>query len=175
MEEIQESPPSVEVRSSSRIQSWINSEPLERALELVIGALVIGTVFWWLQRRTQAICCGDFDGYYHIKWARLIWENWRAKHFLPAFTWLPLTTLNAHDYVDHHLLFHVLLIPFTWFRDLQTGAKVAALDLAAPSLPESLILSDTFGFGLHGTWLRLSANGVSADASRIGAVFSVYL
>jgi len=127
MEEIQESPPSVEVRSSSRIQSWINSEPLERALELVIGALVIGTVFWWLQRRTQAICCGDFDGYYHIKWARLIWENWRAKHFLPAFTWLPLTTLNAHDYVDHHLLFHVLLIPFTWFRDLQTGAKVAAV------------------------------------------------
>ena len=130
MEEIQESPPSVEVRSSSRIQSWINSEPLERALELVIGALVIGTVFWWLQRRTQAICCGDFDGYYHIKWARLIWENWRAKHFLPAFTWLPLTTLNAHDYVDHHLLFHVLLIPFTWFRDLQTGAKVAAVLLA---------------------------------------------
>jgi len=127
MEDIQESPAPVEVKTTSRFQNWINSEPLERTMELVIGALVIGVVFWWLQRQTQAICCGDLDGYYHIKWARLIWENWRAKHFLPTFIWLPLTTLNAHDYVDHHLLFHVLLIPFTWFRDMQTGAKVAAV------------------------------------------------
>ena len=92
-----------------------------------LSALAIGLLFWRLQFSTQAICCGDFDGYYHIKWARLLWENLRAKHFPPAFTWLPLTTLNPHDYVDHHLLFHILLIPFTWFRDLQTGAKVAAV------------------------------------------------
>ena len=32
-----------------------------------------------------------------------------------------------------------------------------------------------FGLGLHGSWLRLSANGVSEDASRIGGVFSLYL
>ena len=126
MEEIQESPPAESARTS-RFENWINSEPLERALELTIGALVIAVVFWWLQRQTQSICCGDFDGYYHIKWARMIWETWRAKHFLPTFIWLPLTTLNPQDYVDHHLLFHVLLIPFTWFRDLQTGAKVAAV------------------------------------------------
>src|SRR3989441_10205355 len=56
----------------------------------------------------------------------MLWDSMRAKRFPPAFIWLPLTTLNSHDYVDHHLLFHVLLIPFTWFRDLQTGAKVAA-------------------------------------------------
>src|SRR5205823_1890900 len=42
----------------------------------------------------------------------------------PAFNSLPLTTLNAKDYVDHHLLFHVLQIPFTWFSDIQTGAKI---------------------------------------------------
>ena len=51
----------------------------------------------------------------------------RAGHFPPAFSWLPLTTLNPANYVDHHLLFHVILIPFTWFGDLQTGAKVAAI------------------------------------------------
>ena len=127
MEEIQELRATAEIKPPSRLQSWANSERVESAIELLIGALAIGLVFWWLQRQTQAICCGDFDGYYHIKWSRMIWENWRAKHFLPAFTWLPLTTLNAHDYVDHHLLFHVLLIPFTWFRDMQTGAKVAAV------------------------------------------------
>src|SRR3989442_12630946 len=57
----------------------------------------------------------------------MLWQNFRAKHFSPpSFIWLPLTTLNLHDYVDHHLLVHIILIPFTWFRDLQTGAKVAA-------------------------------------------------
>jgi hypothetical protein len=34
--------------------------------------------------------------------------------------------------------------------------------------------AEKFGVGLHGTWLRLSANGQTADASRIGGVFSFY-
>jgi len=102
-----------------------------RVADLFVGAVAITLVFWLLQRQTQAICCGDFDGYYHIKWARLLWDNLRAKHFPPVFTWLPLTTLNPRDYVDHHLLFHIILIPFTWFRDLQTGAKVAAVVFAS--------------------------------------------
>ena len=63
----------------------------------LLGAIAILLIFWWLQYSTQAICCGDFDGYYHIKWARLLWDNMRAGHFPPAFPWLPLTTLNAHD------------------------------------------------------------------------------
>ncbi|MBV9957669.1 MAG: hypothetical protein JO360_04575, partial [Acidobacteria bacterium] len=42
------------------------------------------------------------------------------------FTWLPLTTLDQNGYVDHHLLFHILQIPFTWFGNLTLGAKVAA-------------------------------------------------
>jgi hypothetical protein len=36
-------------------------------------------------------------------------------------------------------------------------------------------LSDYWNFGLNYTWLRLSANGRSDDASRIGGVFSLYL
>src|SRR5439155_26059321 len=119
------------IRTRQSIRSWIKSESAVRAADLLAGALAIGLVFWWLQFSTKAICCGDFDGYYHIKWARLLWENMRAKHFPPAFTWLPLTTLNPRDYVDHHLLFHIILIPFTWFRDLQTGAKVAAVVFAS--------------------------------------------
>jgi hypothetical protein len=103
-----------------------------RAADLMAGAIAIGVIFWWLQYSTTAVCCGDYDGYYHIKWARLLWENMRAGHFHPpAFPWLPLTTLSPSEYVDHHLLFHIILIPFTWFRDLQTGAKVAAIIFAS--------------------------------------------
>jgi hypothetical protein len=102
------------------------------AADMLAGAIAIAVVFWWLQYSTSAICCGDFDGYYHIKWARLLWDNMRAGHFHPpGFPWLPLTTLAPREYVDHHLLFHIILIPFTWFRDLQTGAKVAAILFAS--------------------------------------------
>jgi len=117
-----------ETSKKPRAAKWINSDSAVRVADLLVGALAIGVVFWWLQfHSTTAICCGDFDGYYHIRWARLLWENMRAGHLRPpAFPWLPLTTLSAGEYVDHHLLFHIILIPFTWFRDLQLGAKVAA-------------------------------------------------
>lgn len=102
-----------------------------RMADLVAGAIAIALIFWWLQYSTSAICCGDYDGYYHIKWARLMWDNLRAGHFPPAFPWLPLTTLDPRSYVDHHLLYHIILIPFTWFRDMQTGAKVSAILFAS--------------------------------------------
>src|SRR6266851_399496 len=131
MEETESTPLDAESKPPKPPRNWAGSESAVRVADLFVGAVAITLVFWLLQRQTQAICCGDFDGYYHIKWARLLWENMRAKHFPPAFTWLPLTTLNPRDYVDHHLLFHIILIPFTWFRDLQTGAKVAAVVFAS--------------------------------------------
>ncbi|HYP01859.1 MAG TPA: hypothetical protein VER76_16840, partial [Pyrinomonadaceae bacterium] len=109
-------------------RSWRNvfaSAAVMRAIYLACGALAIGVVFWWLQFSTDAICCGDFDGYYHIGWSQQLWQGIRA-HRLPQFTWLPLTTLNARDYVDHHFLFHILQIPFTFFQDVRTGAKISA-------------------------------------------------
>jgi len=132
MEEIQPTPVTAETKPKRSFESWSKSESAVRVSELLIGALAIGLLFWRLQYSTQAICCGDFDGYYHMKWAQMLWQNMRAKHFLPpAFIWLPFTTLNPREYVDHHLLFHLLLIPFTWFRDLQTGAKVASIIFAS--------------------------------------------
>jgi len=109
MEEIREPHTHAETRARSGIGNWIKSDSALRAADLLAGGIAIGVVFWWLQYSTRAICCGDFDGYYHIKWARMLWDNMRAGHFPPAFPWLPLTTLNAHDYVDHHLLFHIIL------------------------------------------------------------------
>ena len=121
-------------RSSSSSRTWgtVASERAARAVYLAVGAVTIGLIFWKLQFSNSSICCGDFDGYYHIKWSRLLWENMRGGHLLPpVFKWLPLTTLNPKDYVDHHLLFHILQIPFTWFGDLRMGAKVAATVFAS--------------------------------------------
>ena len=132
MEQLQEPTPSAERKKAGTFQAWLKSESSVRVTELTVGAAAIVLLFWRLQYSTQSICCGDFDGYYHVKWSRLLWENFKAKHFYPpAFMWLPLTTLNPHDYVDHHYLFHILLIPFAAFRNPQTGGKVAAIVFAS--------------------------------------------
>ncbi len=95
-------------------------------LQLAAGVVAIGAVFFWLQFSAGGLCCGDFDGYYHIKWSALLWQGLRHGHFPPAFEWLPLTSLDPGTYADQHLLFHLLLIPFTWIGDLTLGAKLAA-------------------------------------------------
>ena len=118
----------------SHLPAVLKSESAVRAVQLCTGAIAIGLVFWQLQFSTTAICCGDFDGYYHIKWSRLLWESLRARSFPPQFTWLPLTTLNPKQYVDHHLLFHFFQIPFTWFGDLRMAAKVSAVIFASLAL-----------------------------------------
>jgi hypothetical protein len=98
-----------------------------RVVCLSVGAALSFLVFRYLQTSNTGICCGDFDGYYHIRWSRLLWENLKSGHlFPPQFNWLPLTTLDPKSYVDHHLLFHILNIPFTWFNDLTAGAKWSA-------------------------------------------------
>ena len=63
----------------------------------------------------------EYDGYYHIKFAQLIREG----GFLRAFPWLPLTTFGER-FSDMHLLFHYLLVPFT-FIGLMGGAKLYAV------------------------------------------------
>jgi hypothetical protein len=68
----------------------------------------------------------DNDGYYHIRFASLM----RKEGWKPEFTWLPLTVLNPREFYDHHFLFHVGLIPFT-FGDLRLGAKWAAVTFAS--------------------------------------------
>ena len=76
------------MKTSLKLFRTFKSETALRAVQLTGGAIVIGLIFWRLQFSTDAICCGDFDGYYHIKWSRMLWEAIRAKHFrlcLPGF------------------------------------------------------------------------------------------
>ncbi len=112
--------------TSSGILSRFQSKSSIRILQFLAGAIFIGIIFWQLQFSTNSICCGDYDGYYHVKWTRVLWEGMKGRTFPPAFPWLPLTTLNPKDYVDHHLLFHIFQMPFVAFSDPRLGAKIAS-------------------------------------------------
>lgn len=94
--------------------------------------LIAATLFAVVQWATPGIVGND--GYYHIKMAFLM----RQEGLTPAFEALPHTILNADDYYDHHLLFHLLLVPFAGVdpaidggEGLTTGAKIATVLLPA--------------------------------------------
>lgn len=111
-------------------RQYLETEEATRYVYLIFGFIAIAMVFSYLQFRTDAICCGDWDGYYHIRWASLLWENFSSGKWLPRFEWLPLTVLSPDRYADHHFLFHLLQIPFLWFFEPVTAAKVAAVTFA---------------------------------------------
>lgn len=106
---------------------WFGTDEAINWVYLIFGFFAIILIMVLLQFSTQAICCGDWDGYYHIKWSLLLWESFKSGGWLPQFIWLPLTVLNARDYADHHFLFHLLQIPFLWFFEPVTAAKLAAV------------------------------------------------
>jgi len=98
-----------------------------RNVYLIFGFCVIVLLMVFLQFSTSAVCCGDWDGYYHIRTSALIWENLKHFKWLPEFNALPLTVLNAKDYADHHFLFHLFQIPFLWFFKPVLAAKIASV------------------------------------------------
>ena len=108
-------------------RDYLESDEATRFVYLIFALIAIAMVMSFLQFRTAAICCGDWDGYYHIKWSQLLWQNFSEGKWLPTFEWLPLTVLNPQHYNDHHFLFHLLQIPFLWFFEPVTAAKVAAV------------------------------------------------
>jgi len=69
----------------------LETDQAVRIIYLVFGLFAILLVMILLQFQTDAICCGDWDGYYHIRWSSLLWENFSHGKWLPSFDWLPLT------------------------------------------------------------------------------------
>jgi hypothetical protein len=104
-------------------RAWTRSE---RQTILVAGLLFL--VFFLVLAAVQFATpdMPDNDGFYHIRWAEIM----RREGLKPDFPWLPLSILNAREFSDHHFLFHVALIPFT-FGDLRLGAKWAAVTFAS--------------------------------------------
>ncbi len=146
----------VPAAENARKLSWremLETEKATRVTYLIFGFIAIVMVMAYLQFRTEAICCGDWDGYYHIKWSSLLWENFSQGKWLPRFDWLPLTVLNPHDYNDHHFLFHLLQIPFLWFFEPVMAAKVAAVTFASLAIFSVYWLIYRYGIKYQLIWL----------------------
>jgi len=150
---VRDSPAAETAKDKQSSRAFSASDSATRTVYFIAGAIAVALVFWRLQFTTQAICCGDYDPYYHIRWSRLLWEGMRSGHFPPAFKWLPLTTLNPKDYDDHHLLFHILQIPFTWFGNIQLGAKIAATIFATLAVVSCYFLIVRFRIRYTLLWL----------------------
>ena len=106
-----------------QIQNWFRVHPIDwRMTQLLVLLLLL---FGVIQFSTLGLV--DVDAYYHTKMAYLI----RTEGFTPDFKWLPYTILNAKEYVDHHFLFHVFLVPFTYAGNLVLAGKLGAIVFAS--------------------------------------------
>src|SRR5690349_15848723 len=64
----------------------------------------------------------------------MLWDGIRSGDFPVPFTWLPLTVLNQHDYADQQLLYHLLLVPFTWTSNTPVAIKTATALFSSAAL-----------------------------------------
>lgn len=119
--------PDAPAEAKKTFRKWLETDAAVRMVYLIFGLLVTALLMTRLQLSTEAICCGDWDGYYHIGWSQELWNSFKSGHWLPEFKWLPLTVLAPDQYADHHFLFHLLQIPFLWFFEPVMAAKVAAI------------------------------------------------
>lgn len=98
--------------------------------------------FWWRVALAFAASFGftyhlqfqspfiiGYDGYYHAKYAFLL----RTLGLMREFKWAA-HSLWATQFSDKEFLYHVYLIPFTYFDDLATGIKLASALMAAVAL-----------------------------------------
>ena len=134
-------------------KTYLETDEATRYVYLVFAFVAIVMVMATLQFQTQAICCGDWDGYYHIKTSMLMWENLSQGKWLPTFEWLPLTVLNPQHYNDHHFLFHLLQIPFLWFFEPVMAAKVAAVVFSSLAIFSLYWLIHRYRIGYPLIWL----------------------
>lgn len=105
-------------------RSLVSQPAIKLVLQAALLFFVFSLVMSVIQFSTPDLAGND--AYYHIKMAQIM----RQEGLRPDYPWLPLTILNEREYSNHHFLFHVALIPFT-FGDLRSGAKWASITFAS--------------------------------------------
>lgn len=92
------------------------------ALVLAVSAVCLAAVRW------AGPPIYDGDGYFHIRFAEIL----RHEGISRTFPWFQESFLRER-YVNFNLLYHVLLLPFT-FGDLLTGARAASVVFASATM-----------------------------------------
>ena len=85
--------------------------------------IFIFSFFLWLNSNASFV---DPDSFYHAKIAEFIGQNGPVKNFY----WLPFTSLDE-VYIDHHFLYHLILIPLVSVLSPLVAVKLAAVFFAA--------------------------------------------
>jgi hypothetical protein len=94
------------------------------------AALVFTAAFAFLHLlQFQTAYILGYDGYFHIKYARLL----PSIGFVRQFKWAAHSIWATH-FADKELLYHVFLVPFAWFGDLAVGLKYATVLLGAAAV-----------------------------------------
>lgn len=88
----------------------------------VLTLLVVGGIRW------AGPAIYDGDGWYHVKYAEILGHEGISR----TFPWFQESFLKDH-FTDFNLLYHLILIPFTW-GDPLTGARVASVLFAAATM-----------------------------------------
>ena len=106
---------------NNKLQTLPRATLVVETLAVFVAAFFLIRYFQFLQPHIYG-----YDGYYHIKYSYLL----RTEGFIRDFHWAQFSTWKEY-FADKELLFHVLLIPFTYFSDLQDGAKYAAVSFSS--------------------------------------------
>ncbi|MEK7167431.1 MAG: hypothetical protein AAB791_00335, partial [Patescibacteria group bacterium] len=102
--------------------TWL-TERLEsnKAVSAWLLFLICFSFFFYLQSTPTF---GDPDSFYHIKIAQMM----AAGGVVRDFPYLPFTVLKD-NYIDHHFLYHLFLVPFVKFPPPLMGVKLAHIIL----------------------------------------------
>lgn len=102
---------------SSLERIWNSHHSLLQYLLIILAAYFL---FFWLQ---SSPVLSDPDSFYHAKIGQIL-ANGKTLH---QFPWLQFTTLKD-NFVDHHFLYHIFLIPFvSLFPDPLAGLKFSVV------------------------------------------------
>lgn len=87
------------------------------------------SILLFLSIQTAAKTLLDPDSFYHAKMADFLAQG----NLVKDFPWLPFT-IFSHSYIDHHFLYHLLLIPFVKIWSPLWGIKMATVFFATSTI-----------------------------------------
>lgn len=92
---------------------------------IITFTLILGiVVLFFVQFSTPTLY--DADGYLHIRMAEFLRDSGPRYNF----HWAKLSTFNG-NFADKDILYHLILIPFTFFKNIFFGVKIAAFIFAS--------------------------------------------
>lgn len=123
-------------RNISKLGVLINRFPV---IIYLIIAVFAATLFFWIQAAGNL---PDPDSFYHARMAELI----ARRGPVHDFPWLAKTVF-VDSYVDHHFLYHVLLIPFIKIWGLAAGIRLSSIFFAVSVILAAVWLLRRLGVG----------------------------